>query len=384
MFKVAIGHSEDVDSNDAIIEVLEQCQQELGDHKAQAGILYSAIDHEYNVLLEETNKAYPGIELIGGTFDGEMSSVHGFTEDSITLVLFASDEVDIKAAVATDILENNLASIPEAIETTKSKSDKDPVLCFICAASITTSGMEIANEFTKELGNSIPIFGISSGDQWEFKANYQFYKTEVLENSVSFLMFSGPLLYGAAVKTGWEPRGTFSRVTRSQGNIVFEIDDQSVVSFYQGYIGSDLSYAGIHPLAVYEDDNSDKFYLRAPFTPNLEDGSMTFAGDLIENSRVKITYTNSDQIIMAAKAAVTEALESYPGTKPAVALCTSCAARKHVLGTRTIEEIALVSKDYPDLKTIGAYGFGEFAPLQKGSPSRYHNETFISLFLGTE
>jgi hypothetical protein len=384
MFKTAIGHSDDVDSKDAIIEVLEQCQQELGNYNANAGILYSAIDHEYSILLEEINKAHPDIELIGGTFDGEMSSLIGFTEDSITLVLFVSDEVDIKAGVATDILEKQEVSIAEAIKITQSTSNKKPALCFLIAAGVTTSGMEITNEFTKGLGDSFPIFGISSGDQWEFKTNYQFYNTRILEDSVSFLMFSGPLLYGAAVKTGWEPRGNFSRITRSQRNIVYEIDNRSAVSFYQEYIGNDLSHAATHPLAVFEDDNSDNFYLRAPFLPNLEDGSIVFAGDLIENSRVKISYTNSDKIIAAAKAAVTEAKETYPGTKPAAVLCTSCAARKQVLGTRTVEEIALVSKSYPNLKTIGAYGYGEFAPHQKGSPSRYHNETFISLFLGTE
>lgn len=384
MFKTAIGHSEDIDSRDAIIEVLEQCKEELGEDIAQAGILYSAFGHEYEVLLEEINRSYPDIELIGGTFDGEMSSVAGFTEDSITLTLFVSDDVDIKAGVAKNILDNPQKTIPEAIEVTQIKSTKPQALCFIIAASITTSGMEITKDFSKTLGSTFPIFGISSSDQWEFESNNQFYKTEVLEDSVSFLIFSGPLLYGAAVKTGWNPRGEYSIITRSEGNIVYEINNQSAVSFYQEFIGKDLGHAGAHPLAVYEHDNSEDFYLRAPFSPNYEDGSMIFAGDLIENSRVKISYTDSDKVIDAAEHAVTESKNNYPGHNPSIVLCTSCAARKQVLGTRTIEELALVSKSFPNLKTIGAYGFGEIGPLKKGSPSRYHNETFISLILGTE
>ena len=100
MFTVAIGHSEDIDSADAIEEVLEQCREELGDATAQAGILYASIDHEYGELLEAINRAHPEIELIGCTTDGELSSRMGFLEDSITLLLFHSDVIDIKAGFA--------------------------------------------------------------------------------------------------------------------------------------------------------------------------------------------------------------------------------------------------------------------------------------------
>jgi len=65
MLKIAIGHSDEIDSEDAILEILKQCHEEFGETTAQAGILYSSIDHEFDIFLDNINKAHPDIELIG-------------------------------------------------------------------------------------------------------------------------------------------------------------------------------------------------------------------------------------------------------------------------------------------------------------------------------
>ncbi|MCZ6528374.1 MAG: FIST C-terminal domain-containing protein, partial [Candidatus Dadabacteria bacterium] len=66
------------------------------------------------------------------------------------------------------------------------------------------------------------------------------------------------------------------------------------------------------------------------------------------------------------------------------AICFSCAARKLVLGTRAHEEFELIQKDYSDLMVTGFYAYGEIGPLRPNTPSRFHNETFISLLIGEE
>lgn len=88
MLKVAVGHSEDVDAKDAVLEVLEQCQETLNGLVPQAGILYSAMAFDYPVVLEHIMTVYPELELIGCTTDGEISSKLGCIEDSITLIFF--------------------------------------------------------------------------------------------------------------------------------------------------------------------------------------------------------------------------------------------------------------------------------------------------------
>ena len=74
MFQAILGHSTDVDSEDAIQDIIEQCKDQLADEPPQAGILLAAVDFEYSLILDRIQTAFPDIQLIGCTTDGEMSS----------------------------------------------------------------------------------------------------------------------------------------------------------------------------------------------------------------------------------------------------------------------------------------------------------------------
>ncbi len=78
MFVAAAGHSEDIDTLSAFAEVREQCEAALEGKPPQAGLLLDGIDFEHHELLDAINDAWPGIELIGCTTDGELSSCLGF------------------------------------------------------------------------------------------------------------------------------------------------------------------------------------------------------------------------------------------------------------------------------------------------------------------
>ena len=384
MLTIAIGHTEEIDSEDAAREILDQCRSELGSKKAQAGILYAAVDHEYDKILGIINEEHPGIDLNGCTTDGELSSVLGFTEDSITLILFISDDIDIKAGVADGVSENLEKKIAESIKHTTSLSDKELKMCIINPVSITLSGAVILENFKQGLGESFPIFGASAADQWNFVQTYQFYKTEVLTDAVPFLLFSGNLIFGSGVASGWTPIGSPGHVTKVEGNVLYSIDDKTAVEYFKHYLGENITPLGEYPLAVFENEESEKFYLRAPLASNMEDGSLVFAGDLTLGAKVQLSHTTRDRIIEATEKSISQSFENYSGQEPEVAICFSCSGRKQVLGTRTSEEYKLVKKVNPDLRVFGFHGYGEIAPLDKNRPSRFHNETFVSLLLGTK
>jgi hypothetical protein len=47
MFKVAVAHSLELDSSEAVADVLEQCREQLEDLEPQAGLLFAGIDHDF-------------------------------------------------------------------------------------------------------------------------------------------------------------------------------------------------------------------------------------------------------------------------------------------------------------------------------------------------
>ena len=244
MLKTAIAHSLELDSQDAIKEVLEQSHEQLGDLKPQAGILFLGIDHNFKLILDRINKRYPGIELIGCTTAGELSSVNGFAEDSIVLTLFCSDELYFKAGVADRISKDPVAKIKRAAEATKSSMDQEPDLCIITPNALIISGEvlksvnldEIVVGLKQSLGETFPIFG-GGAVHPKWQSTIQFYSNKVFTDSAPFLLIAGPLLFSHGVGTGWMPIGEKTKVTKADGTVVYKIGDQTALEFYKHYLG---------------------------------------------------------------------------------------------------------------------------------------------------
>ena len=205
----------------------------------------------------------------------------------------------------------------------------------------------------------------------------------MLKNGLPILVFCGDLNVSCGVASGWQPLSREALITKADGHTVYEIDHQPATKFYQEYLG-DLPISGEYPLAVFE-NNSNCFYLRSSNHWDLDAGSILFMGEMIEQAKVQITYATCDHIISATQASIEQALAHYPGTQPAATLFFSCAARRWLLGSRTKEEYEL-GKQFidPGIPLCGFYTYGEIGPLEPHGQARYHQETLVTVLLGTK
>ena len=338
MLKVCVGHSNDPDSEGAISEVLDRCAKQLGEVSPQAGILLAAVDFDYAHLLAEIDRAYPGLELIGGTTDGEISSVMGFEQDSIALILFASDSVTIRAGIGTNVSKNEATACEAAVSMALGDRSLDDIaFAIVLPESLTTSAAAILRPLERALGEQVPLFGGLTADRWQFERTYQFYKTEFHSDAVPILMFSGAIAFGYGVSSGWKPIGNPGTVTRVSENVVHEIDDRPAAEFYRNYLG-DRPPSSDYPLAIYETD-SKNFFLRAPVGNDPVDSkSVTFFGDIPNGATVQLTEASRTEILSASEQSVSQAIERFPDTATLKgALYFSCASRRQILGSRTGE-----------------------------------------------
>jgi hypothetical protein len=382
MLKAVVGHSNDPDSLAAITEVLEQCDDSLSGELPQAGILLAAIDFDHTLILHQIHQQYPEIQLIGGTTDGEMSSVLGFEQDSLSLMLFCSDRITIRAGIGRGISQDLQGAIQTAVVQAKI-GHQDPIkLCITFPESLTASAVLILDSLNQALDKQVQIFGGLTADQWRFQQTYQFFGTEVCSDAIPILLISGDILFSHGVASGWNPLGKKGIVTKASQNILYEIDRQPALEFYHHYLGK-LPPSSEYPLAVFDLDESH-YYMRAPsgvYDPAV--GSVTFFGDIPEGAIVQITETTHDNILTASQRSMMQALENYPGKVPAAALYFSCASRRQILGSRTKEEYALTQACLTQaLPSCGFYTNGEISPFKNQKISCFHNETFITLLLG--
>src|SRR5881394_3533094 len=380
--RACVVHSVDIDSSDAVAELIAGAKVALAASLPRVAMLFAGIDHDFEIVLEQINAQWPGIALIGCTTDGEMSSHILFAEDSLALVLLSGDDFHavsgVARSVSTDVAGSIRGSANDAIQRLAGRGGA-PRLCITMPDGLTVSGSAALDALRAALGDAVPIFGGTAGDQWRFKGTRQFHGTEVLQDSVPFLLFDEGVVFSFGVDTGWRPIGREGRVT--------EIDGRPATEFYREFLGNvDIAHLAEYPLAVTADDGRG-FYLRAPGRTDEATGCIHFLGDVPDGARVHITTTNRDQILDATRTSFQHALDGFPdasggGGKPALALCISCAGRKQILGSRTQEEARIVNELLGDVPAAGFYGYGEIARLEKDGVSHYHNETFTTLLLG--
>ena len=381
MLRMAVGHSDDPETSEALTEVLEQCHEQLQGHQPQAGILLAALDFDHQALLDGILSVYPDLELIGCTTAGELSSELGYQQDSVVLNLFASDEVQFQAGVARNVSEDPMTVTSQTYQALCDSTPFEPKLCLIFPEAKKSVYFAVVE--TMATVADVPVLGGVAGGNPKTDETCQFYRNEIFSDSVPMLMMGGKLKVSHSYASGWQPFGKTGQVTKVKGNAIYEIDHQPPSNFYKHYFKT-FSPDSAYPLAVFPPEE-DASILRAAVALDPEQGHLFMGGHIPENSKVRITTTDDNSIIEAARISITDALREYPGQFPDAALLFSCAWRAWVLGTQTYQEFESF-RMLPDfhLPCAGFYTFGEITPLRKGGPTFSHNTTFVTVLLGTQ
>ncbi|CCQ73618.1 FIST signal transduction protein [Magnetospira sp. QH-2] len=386
MLSVVTAHSEDPDVDGALDDLLDDARRNLGDRQPSAALLLAAFDMDHQKLLSGINQAWPGLTLIGGTTDGEISNALPFAEDSTVLMLFCSELVDITAGLGRNLGKDMVTACHQALDEARAGTEKVPALCITVPESVGLDGQTLVETFTGILGEQdVPLLGATTADQWQFTGSKQFFGAEVVSDSLPILLFSGPLAYSYAVASGWKGIGEPGIVTRSEGPVVYEVDGAPAIEFYRKFLGDHAMPSGSIPLALLDDQGRIEALRAPPGIVDGETGSITFLAHVRQGARVQITVADRDSILDGCRTSTQQAHDRFPNDKqPQAALFFSCAGRRMLLGTRVREEGAIIRDVLgEDLPHGGFYGYGEIAPYTaEDQRARFHNESFIALLLG--
>jgi hypothetical protein len=385
---MAVGQTDELDGEFAAQEILKQCADALDGQEPQAGLLLAAHDLDFEEFLSVVAAAYPAMDLIGCTTMAPMSSVAGYAEGSTTLTLFASDVLGFTAGLGTDVVSGVESATRQAVEEATRKTDKEPALLILTPSVEKFDPNAVMSEIGEVLGRTVPVFGGGAAPDFPIAMPWlggtQFYGNQVLTNSLPVLLISGPLKVSVGVAHGWSPVGKEAVVTRSDDHKVYEIDGEPILDFYRHYLGVESEPAIANPLAIL-DDRTGRYYLRAPLEYDASDGSATFFGSVPQGATVQLAMATTDEILRGTEASLAEATAGFPGNAvPEGALIASCAVRSFLLGTRTKGEIERIRDGLDkDVPVSGFYAFGEIAPLGLDSTPSFHNETCVTVLIGT-
>lgn len=175
---------------------------------------------------------------------------------------------------------------------------------------------------------------------------------------------------------GWDGFGPQRTITRSDGNVLYELDGQPALSLYKQYLGDRArelpSSALLFPLTVASPQGATRT-VRTILAVDEQDQSMTFAGDVPTGWTAQLMWTTTDGLTDGASIAGEESAQELAG----LAMAVSCVGRRLVLGARTEEELdSVVDAIGNSVPLIGFYSYGEIAPVG-GDPAMcaLHNQT---------
>ena len=389
MIEAFSGASQEKEAFDAGKEAAEMAVNKLS-KTPHIFWVFGAISYNQEELLEGVNSVIPGTPVIGCTTDGEISTP-GLSTDSVVALALASDQIKFSTVAVDSLLQD---SFKAGIKVGDQFINTNVKYMQIFSDGLLGNGSKIVEGIQKVLGKGIKIAGGTAGDGSLFTRTYQYHNDQVLTNSIVGVAFEGDFPFATGVSSGWTPVGMAKEVTKSIGNVVYELDGQPALDVYKKFLGKHASLlpaVGVeYPLGLLGpqgDVEEDGYFLcRATMGVDHEKGSITFAGDVPQGAMVKMTMGNELDIVKAAKVAAQRALDQLKKNKniqPKVAFLYSCMARKIVLGSRTNEEILavkeVIGKDFP---IIGFYTYGEYAPVGKQHLSCLHNEVATITIIG--
>jgi hypothetical protein len=251
------------------------------------------------------------------------------------------------------------------------------------------NGSELVKGMDEAGNGQLLITGGLAGDGDAFDYTLVGLGREAEKGMVAAIGFYGPAVrIKHGTRGGWETFGLERTVTRSVGNVLFELDDKNALDIYKKYLGAEAaalpSSALLFPLSVTLNINEPPL-VRTILAINEKEGSMTFAGDIPPGAKVRFMRANFDKLTVAAVGAANDICNADQ-RPPALALLISCVGRKLILQGRTEEEVEAVDEIFNRQTLLtGFYSYGEISPFVEGSSCQLHNQTMtITTFDETE
>jgi hypothetical protein len=252
---------------------------------------------------------------------------------------------------------------------------------FLLSDGLNVNGSELVRGLKESLPEGVSITGGLAGDGADFKETFILSDAgAAISKCVSAIGFYGDRLQiGFGSFGGWDSFGIDRKVTKSKGNVLFQIDDQPALELYKSFLGekaSELPASGLlFPLSLRTKPD-ELPVVRTILAVNEEDQSITFAGDLPEGAYVKLMKANTDRLIDGAVKAAQTIMNANDHKSPQLAILISCVGRKLVLKQLIEEEVEGAASILGNETVLtGFYSYGEISPFSNETSCELHNQT---------
>jgi hypothetical protein len=330
---------------------------------------------------DELRNMFPAAHIMGCSTGGQINN-NDVNDDEIVAAAISFDATRLKLCRQDIGAPQGSRAYGEALGRELRSDDLAGV--FVLSDGLNVNGSELVAGISKVIGGDIPLTGGLAGDGASFKETLVGADCAPRARTIAALGF-----YGSAIRVGhgsaggWDLFGPRRHVTKSAGNVLFELDGEPALDLYERYLGPDESKglpgsALLFPIQVYDLNKPDSAVVRTVLAVDRDTRSMTFAGDIPQGWTAQLMRGNLDRLAAGAADAARQArsgLKAVNGEQR-LSILVSCIGRRLLMGQRTIEEVEAAGAELgPETPRLGFYSYGEISPHAKSGHCELHNQT---------
>ncbi len=330
---------------------------------------YSTIDYiPVCQLLEPV-----GITIFGASSSGEF--IDGTFDEPATAILLLDINPAFFRVVFIETGQHSTREIAQQVGEIGLQTFRKPAF-IVASAGLGTDGDLIIEGIEAVSGKGVSIFGgLASADDLRSHETYVFTNGKICYNGlIALIVDSEKISFNGLSVVGWKPVGMMRTITKSEGNVVYTIDNEPALDFFYRYNGMKISksvgailQSDYFQLHLYRDGKHP--VMRTPMIINPEDGSIVFAGSLPQGSKVRLTMLPGFDVIENVVTDFTNFKEKLSHQQALIMF--SCKGRSLALGPAIGDEIQRI-KDVWDVPMAGFLCYGELGKVN-GNINEFHN-----------
>jgi len=350
--------------------------------------MFASIGYDQHSLVRTVRESTGGAPLSGcsaeGTINGDDADESNF---SVLVTAISSDELRWINGVATGLSADSRAVGQRVAEDLLPHLSSDTIGLFVFPDGLA---LNLEHFFTGLEGNLpsdqfLPLWGGGAGNNFSVEEpTYQYCDDEAITDGVSYALLSGGAQASWALSHGLIPIGGERIVTRSQGNVIYEIDGKPATEVLKEYlpehaIAEDrdwmhyaISLALCFKAPSYMKD--EEYMVMGVPAVRMADGSITVQTEVSEGTSLWFSSRDKEKMTSGLDRMATQMKEQLGGEKPKLVFQFECMTRGKTM-LREQEKLQLIRRFRqsvgPDAPWAGFYTIGEIGPVEK------HNNHYL-------
>jgi hypothetical protein len=329
----------------------------------------------------ELREMFPAAHILGCSTGGQINN-SDISDDEIVAAAISFDATRLQL-VRQDISDAQQSrDCGETIGRALRREDLAGI--FVLSDGLNVNGSELVNGLVAAIGPNIPLTGGLAGDGADFAETLVGGDCAPRPRTVVGIGFYGSAIrIGHGSAGGWDLFGPRRQVTKSTGNVLFELDGQPALDLYERYLGPEDSKglpgsALLFPIQVHDANRPDSAVVRTVLAVDHKARSMTFAGDVPQGWTAQLMHGNFDRLAEGAADAARQARVSLDASQGEhqFSILISCIGRRLLMGQRTSDEAEAAGAELgANTVRLGFYSYGEISPHAQSGVCELHNQT---------